>query len=87
LGWKEPDIDKVFCHQVSTVHQQLLFRTLELDESKGFSTVEYLGNIASCSLPISLAIGIEEGRLNTGDNVLLMAGGSGIAGVMLGVQW
>ncbi len=87
LGWRELDIDKVFCHQVSTVHQQLLFRTIGLDESKGFSTVEYLGNIASCSLPISLAVAIEEGRLNTGDSVLLMAGGSGIAGIMLGVLW
>ena len=87
LGWTELDVDKVFCHQVSTVHQQLLFRTLGLDESKGFSTVEYLGNIASCSLPISLAIGIEEGHLDTGDNVLLMAGGSGMAGIMLAVKW
>jgi len=87
LGWTELDVDKVFCHQVSTVHQQLLFRTLGLDESRGFSTVEYLGNIASCSLPISLAVGIEEGRLDTGDNVLLMAGGSGMAGIMLAVKW
>jgi len=87
LGWTELDVDKVFCHQVSTVHQQLLFRTLGLDESRGFSTVEYLGNIASCSLPISLAVGIDEGRLDTGDNVLLMAGGSGMAGIMLAVKW
>jgi len=87
LGWNGTDIDRVFTHQVSTVHQQLLFHTLGLDQSKGFSTVEYLGNIASCSLPISLAIGIEEGRVNTGDKVIMMAGGSGLCGVMLGLEW
>ena len=87
LEWNGTHVDKVFCHQVSTVHREVLFHALELDESKGFSTVEYLGNIASCSLPISLAIGIEEGHVNAGDNVVLMAGGSGLCGVMLGVKW
>lgn len=87
LGWRELDIDRVFTHQVSSVHQQLLFRTLEIDESKNFPTVEYLGNIASCSLPISLAIGIEEGRVNAGDKVMLMSAGSGLCVIVLGLEW
>jgi len=87
LGWKELDIDRVFTHQVSSVHHELLFHALEIDESKGFSTVEYLGNIASCSLPISLAIGIEEGHVDAGDKVVMMAGGSGLCGIMLGLEW
>ena len=87
LGWNHKDVDKVFTHQVSSVHKHLLLRALGLDESKGFSTVEYLGNIASCALPISLAIGIEEGRVNTGDRIVMMAGGSGLCGIMLGLEW
>ena len=87
LRWNHKDIDKVFSHQVSSVYHEVLFRTLGLDESKGFSTVEYLGNIGSCSLPISVAIGIEEGHVNAGDKVLMMAGGSGLCGVMLGLEW
>jgi len=87
LGWNHNDIDAVFTHQVSAVHRQVLLRALGLDESKGFSTVEYLGNIASCSLPISLAIGIEEGRVNAGDRIVMMAGGSGLCGIMLGLEW
>ncbi|TET16211.1 MAG: 3-oxoacyl-ACP synthase III [Dehalococcoidia bacterium] len=87
LGWREPDVGGFFTHQVSTVHQQMLFHTLELDESKCFSTVEYLGNIASCSLPISLAIGIEEGRVNPGDRVVMMAAGSGLCVIVLGLEW
>jgi 3-oxoacyl-[acyl-carrier-protein] synthase III len=87
LGWNHEDVQKVFTHQVSSIHKQLLFQALGLDESKGFSTVEYLGNIASCSLPISLAIGIDEGRVNAGDRVVMMAGGSGLCGIMLGLEW
>ncbi len=87
LGWRELDVDLFFTHQVSSVHQELLFRTLGLDESRGFSTVEYLGNVASCSLPISLAIGIEEGHVDAGDKVAMMAGGSGLCGIMLGLEW
>ncbi len=87
LGWSQSDVDKVFCHQVSAVHRRLLFDTLGLDESKGFSTVDYLGNVGSCALPLSLAIGIDEGRVNPGDKVLMAAGGSGLCSVMLGLEW
>jgi len=87
MGWREPDVDWFFTHQVSTVHQQVLFHTLGLDASKGFSTVEYLGNIGSCSLPISLAIGIEQGRVKAGDKLALMAAGSGLCTFVLAVEW
>jgi len=87
MGWREPEVDWFFTHQVSTVHQQVLFHTLELDKSKGFSTVEYLGNIGSCSLPISLAIGIEQGRVKAGDKLALMAAGSGLCTFVLAVEW
>jgi 3-oxoacyl-[acyl-carrier-protein] synthase-3 len=87
LDWQKSDVDKVFSHQVSLIHQELLFRTLEIDPSKGFATVEYLGNIGSCSLPISFAIGIEQGRVDPGDKVVLMAAGSGLSSIMLGLVW
>jgi 3-oxoacyl-[acyl-carrier-protein] synthase III len=87
LGWREHNLNKIFNHQVSTVHQEMVFRALELDYSKGYSTVEYLGNVGSCSLPISMAIGSEKGHINPGDKVLMMAAGSGLACIMLGLEW
>lgn len=87
LGWSEAEVDKVFTHQVSAVHHDLLFDTLKLDKAKGFSTVEYLGNIGSVSLPISMAIAIEEGRLSPRDRVALLAAGSGLNSIMLGLEW
>ena len=87
MGWKADDVDKVFTHQVSAVHQSMFFEALKLDKSKGFSTVEYLGNTGSVALPISVAIGSENGHLKPGDRAAMMAAGSGLNCVMLGLEW
>jgi len=87
MEWVELDVNWFFTHQVSTVHQDTLFNALGLDKAKGFSTVEYLGNVASCSLPLSLAIGVEEGHVISGDKVVMMATGSGLCVIMLAVEW
>jgi 3-oxoacyl-[acyl-carrier-protein] synthase III len=87
LGWRNSDIDRFFTHQVSAVHSKLLFKTLGLDEQKDFSTVEYLGNIGSVSLPITMAIGVDQGRINRGDKVAMMGIGSGLVCLMLGLEW
>jgi 3-oxoacyl-[acyl-carrier-protein] synthase III len=87
LGWKDSDVDRFFTHQVSAVHSRRLFRTLGLDKTKDFSTVEYLGNIGSVSLPIAMAIGIDQSCLKPGNKVAMMGIGSGIVCLMLGVEW
>jgi 3-oxoacyl-[acyl-carrier-protein] synthase III len=87
LGWKTSDVGRFFTHQVSAVHSKLLFKTLGLDEAKDFSTVEYLGNIGSVSLPITMAIGIEQGCLKPGDKVAMLGIGSGLVCLMLGLEW
>jgi 3-oxoacyl-[acyl-carrier-protein] synthase III len=87
LGWKNSDIDRFFTHQVSAVHSRLLFKTLGLDDAKDFPTVQYLGNVGSVSLPISMAIGIDQGCLNSGNKVAMLGIGSGIVCLMLGLEW
>jgi 3-oxoacyl-[acyl-carrier-protein] synthase III len=87
LEWENRDVDRFFTHQVSAVHSRLLFKTLELDKAKDFSTVEYLGNIGSVSLPVTMAIGIDQGCLNHGDKVAMLGIGSGIVCLMLGLEW
>jgi 3-oxoacyl-[acyl-carrier-protein] synthase III len=87
LGWKNSDIDRFFTHQVSAAHSKLLFETLGLDETKDFPTVEYLGNIGSVSLPITIAIGIDQGCLKPGDKVAMLGIGSGLVCLMLGLEW
>ncbi|HEX4128538.1 MAG TPA: 3-oxoacyl-ACP synthase III [Pirellulales bacterium] len=87
LGWSADQVDKTFCHQVGVAHRRLMFETLGLDPAIDFSTVEWLGNTGTVALPITMAFGIEQGRLQKSDHVALLGIGSGINVLMLGVDW
>ena len=62
-GWEPDDIDRTFCHQVGVAHRKLMFESLGLDPAIDFATLETLGNTGSAALPITMALGIEQGRL------------------------
>ncbi len=87
LDWNASDVDRFFTHQVSASHSKLLFQALGLDVAKDFTTLEYLGNVGSVSLPITMAIGAEQRRLSTGDRVAALGIGSGLVCLMLGLEW
>jgi acyl-CoA:acyl-CoA alkyltransferase len=86
-GWEAAGIDRTFCHQVGVAHRKMLFDSLSLDPAIDFATLETLGNTGSAALPITMAIGIEEGRLAGGDHVAMLGIGSGINCLILGVEW
>lgn len=54
---------------------------------RSISPVHYLGNVGACSLPISVAIGIEQEHLNGGDRATMLGIGSGLSCIMLGLEW
>jgi 3-oxoacyl-[acyl-carrier-protein] synthase III len=87
LHCEADDFDKVFCHQVGIAHRRLLFETLGLRQQSDFSTVEFLGNTGSVAVPVTAAIGIEQGHLSPSDQVAMLGIGSGLNVVMLGVDW
>jgi 3-oxoacyl-[acyl-carrier-protein] synthase-3 len=87
LGWRASDIDQTFCHQVGVAHRKLMLERLGLDAARDFSTVEWLGNTGSAAAPITMALGIEEGRVKSGDKIAMLGIGSGINVVMLGLEW
>ena len=84
---RPPEIDKTFCHQVGRAHRKLLLDALGLDADGDFTTFEMLGNTGSVALPITAAMGIEQGHVRPGDRVAMMGIGSGINVVMLGIEW
>ena len=69
------------------MHRRKLYETLGLDLAKDFSTFETLGNMGSVSLPATLAIAAQEGRVKQGDRVSLLGIGSGLNSLMLGLEW
>ncbi|MDO4570383.1 MAG: 3-oxoacyl-ACP synthase III [Planctomycetia bacterium] len=86
FGWRREEIHRFFCHQVGKAHQKLLYDTLEIDFSKDFSTLEYLGNTGSAALPSAFALGIEAGAAPVGQKIALLGIGSGINSLMLAVE-
>lgn len=86
-GWGKESISRFFCHQVGQAHSRQLFTALELDPARNFETLSVLGNIGSVSAPITMAMGIERGKLKSGQRAALLGIGSGINSVMLGAEW
>jgi len=87
LKWENQNITRAFTHQVGTAHKKLLYEKIGLDIGMDFSTVEFLGNTGSAALPVTFAMGIEDGTVNKGDKLALLGIGSGLNSIMLGVEW
>ena len=64
-----------------------MFESLGLELKIDYSTLEWLGNTGSVALPITAAIGIEDGHLAKDDHLALLGIGSGINVLMLAVDW
>jgi 3-oxoacyl-[acyl-carrier-protein] synthase-3 len=64
-----------------------MFESLGLDPAIDFATVETLGNTGAVALPVTMAIGVEQGRLRPLDHVAMLGIGSGINCLMLAVEW
>ena len=50
-----------------------MFGAMGLTPAIDFTTVEFLGNTGSAALPVTMAIGIEQGRLKRDDRVACSA--------------
>jgi len=87
LAWPPADIDVFFCHQVGQAHARLLFERLGLAPEKNFETLSFMGNTGSVSAPVTMAMGIEQGKFCKGQRAALLGIGSGINCLMLGVEW
>jgi acyl-CoA:acyl-CoA alkyltransferase len=87
VGWSREDIDKTFCHQVGAAHRKRMLQSLGLDPRADFATLETLGNTGSVALPLTMALGIEQGHLEPNDHAALLGIGSGINALMLAVDW
>ncbi len=87
IAWSGAEIDKTICHQVGAAHAASFLAACGLSPEKDFTTYEFLGNIGTVSLPLTAALAVERGFLNSGDRVGFLGIGSGLNCMMLGWQW
>ena len=74
-------------HQVGIAHRKLMFESLALNPAIDFATLETLGNTGSVALPITMALGVEQGHVQQDDRIAMLGIGSGINCLMLAVEW
>lgn len=73
------DIDLVVMHQANQRILDAAARRLDLPEDRVYSIVDKYGNTSAASMPLALDLAYHEGRLQPGDNVLLVGFGAGFA--------
>jgi acyl-CoA:acyl-CoA alkyltransferase len=80
-------LQRTICHQVGGTHRKLMLQSLSLPIERDYVTYPWLGNTGSVALPVTLALAIESGFVQAGEQVALLGIGSGINSIMLAVQW
>jgi 3-oxoacyl-[acyl-carrier-protein] synthase-3 len=76
-GYSIEDVALVVPHQANLRILKAVGKTLQVPEEKLFLDVEDYGNTGSASVPLALSHAREQGRIGSGDLVLLSAFGAG----------
>lgn len=87
MHWGDEEIGRTFCHQVGATHRERFYDAIGMDESRDFSTFEFLGNVGSVSLPLTMAMGVEKDPPPSGEKIAMLGIGSGLSCIMLGTSW
>lgn len=87
VSWQDGGVDKLVTHQVSRTATRLMMNRVGVPEERTPSTYRQLGNTASASVPLTLALAGERKMLADADRTLLMGFGSGINCMLLALKW
>jgi 3-oxoacyl-[acyl-carrier-protein] synthase-3 len=77
----------VILHQANGRILRALGERLGIPPAKLYSVIERFGNTSSASLPIALDLAVREGRIHSGDLILLGAFGGGLTWATALVRW
>lgn len=86
-GYKAEDIQLVIPHQANMRIIESLRKRLNIDESKFHNNLSSYGNTSAASVPIALDEAMREGRIQSGDLVLLVAFGAGLTWASTLIKW
>jgi len=87
FGWEQRPPDEIIFHQVGLTHFVKTFERLGLPLDKALVTFPFLGNTGPVSVPVTLSVGVAQGRIQRGQTVALFGVGSGLGSMILEVQW
>jgi len=81
------DIDLFVCHQANARIFEFPAKKLGVPLEKFYVNVDRRGNCSSASVLMALCEAAEEGRIKTGDRVMLMSFGGGLTWASMLVEW
>ena len=86
-GWAPEEVDLVVPHQANLRIIDATARYAGLPMEKVFVNVDRYGNMSSATIPVAMDEAIEEGRLQPGMKLLLVAFGAGLTWGAMAVRW
>jgi 3-oxoacyl-[acyl-carrier-protein] synthase-3 len=81
------DIDMLIPHQANLRIAQFIQKKFALTDDKVFNNIQKYGNTTAASIPIALTEAWEQGKIKSGDTVVLAAFGSGFTWASAIIKW
>ncbi len=81
------DIDMLIPHQANLRISQFIQKKFELTDDQVFNNIQKYGNTTAASIPIALTEAWEQGKIKSGDIVILAAFGSGFTWGSVIIRW
>jgi 3-oxoacyl-[acyl-carrier-protein] synthase-3 len=86
-GLQVSDIDMLIPHQANLRIAQYIQKKFNLNDDQVFNNIQKYGNTTAASIPIALTEAWEQGKIKSGDTVILAAFGSGFAWGSVIIKW
>lgn len=86
-GLEISDIDMLIPHQANLRISQFIQKKFKLTDDQVFNNIQKYGNTTAASIPIALTEAWEQGKIKSGDTVVLAAFGSGFTWASAIIKW
>ena len=87
VGWSIDDLDLVLAHQANRRILDAVRSRLEVPDAKMPLNVDRMGNTSAASIPVLLDECLGEGRIRSGDKLMLVAFGAGLTWGCCALEW
>jgi acyl-CoA:acyl-CoA alkyltransferase len=87
LNWQNVNFDEFALHQVSNSYLKMSTKALGIEPLKILSTFPEYGNMGTVSLPFTISLLEDAGRLVPGKKLAILGTGSGLNSMAMEVQW